>query len=89
MELKILEDTPHRFVFEMKGIDHTLANIVQKELWNDSDVKVSGYNVSHPLVGVPRFVVETTKKKPRDVVTDAIKRLKKQNADLGKEFSKI
>jgi DNA-directed RNA polymerase subunit L len=89
MELNILEDSPHKLVFEMKGIDHTLANIIQKELWNDSDVKVSGYNISHPLVGVPKFIIETSKKKARDVLADTVKRLKKQNADFAKEFAKI
>lgn len=89
MEIKILEDAPHKFVFEMKGIDHTIANIIQKELWTDSDVKISGYRVSHPLVGHPKFMIETTKKKARDVLSDAIKRLKKHNAEIAKEISKI
>jgi DNA-directed RNA polymerase subunit L len=89
MELKIIEDSAKKFVFEMKGIDHTLANIIQKELWADSDVKTSGYNVSHPLVGVPKFVIETNKKKPRDVLLEAIKRIKKKDSEVAKAIEKL
>ena len=54
------------------------CNILKEELWNDDSVKISAYNINHPLVGVPRFIVETNgKKSATEAVTDAIKRLQK------------
>ncbi len=85
MEINIIEEDKKRMVFEIKGETHTLANLLEKELWKDENVKAAGYNVAHPLIGIPRMVVETnTKTTPREAVEDAIKRLKKQNADFQK-----
>ena len=76
-------------IFEIKGENHTLSNLLEKELWKDEDVKAAGYNVAHPLIGIPRMVVETKgKETAREAVEDAIKRLKKQNADFQKAFKK-
>ncbi|MBT3720802.1 DNA-directed RNA polymerase subunit L [archaeon] len=90
MEINILEDKKKRLVFELKGEKHTLCNAVRDELWNDKSVTVSAYNISHPLVGVPKFIVETDgKKEPKKALKDAIARLKKKNNDLAKEVKKI
>ena len=87
MEINIIEEDKKRMIFEIKGESHTLTNLLEKELWKDEDVKSAGYNVAHPLIGVPKMIVETTTKKtPREAVEDAIKRLKKQDADFQKSF---
>ncbi|MBD3361636.1 DNA-directed RNA polymerase subunit L [Candidatus Woesearchaeota archaeon] len=78
MEIKVLEEKKSRLVFEIKGEGHTLCRALQKELWNDSHIKAAGYNIDHPLVGVPKFVVETDGADPRKTVSAAIKRLQKQ-----------
>jgi DNA-directed RNA polymerase subunit L len=87
MEIKILEEKKSRLVFEVKGESHTLCRSLQKELWNDSHVKAAGYNIDHPLVGVPKFVLETDGADPRKTVSAAIKRLQK-TADKFKDIAK-
>ncbi|MBN1645390.1 DNA-directed RNA polymerase subunit L [Candidatus Woesearchaeota archaeon] len=87
MEIKILEEKKGRLVFEIKGESHTLCRALQKELWNDSHVKAAGYNIDHPLVGVPKFVLETDGADPRKTVSAAIKRLQK-HAIKFKELAK-
>ena len=67
---------------EIKGEDHTLANYLRKELWQDKDVKVAGYNVEHPLVSSPVLIVETSKTSPRKALLSAVDRLEKKNAEL-------
>ncbi|NTV23295.1 MAG: DNA-directed RNA polymerase subunit L [Nanoarchaeota archaeon] len=90
MEFKVIEDKAKRLVFELKGEDHTLCNALREELWNDKTVSVSAYNISHPLVGVPKFIVETDgTKEPRKAVRDAITRLKKKNAELEKGLAAL
>ena len=86
MELNILEDKKKRLVFELKGEDHTLCNALRDELWNDKSVKVSAYNIHHPLVGTPKFIIETDgTKQPKKALKDAIARLKQKNSDLLKK----
>ncbi|MBW2977652.1 DNA-directed RNA polymerase subunit L, partial [Candidatus Woesearchaeota archaeon] len=59
MKVNIVEETKNKIVIELKGETHTFCNALKKELWNDKHVKIAGYNIAHPLVGVPKIVVET------------------------------
>jgi len=90
MKINILEDKKKRLVFELKGEDHTLCNVLREELWNDKCVTVSAYNISHPLVGIPKIIIETDgKKAPKKALKDAISRIKKKNSELRKQVSKL
>lgn len=77
MDVKILEEKKGRMVFNIEGDGVTIANQLKKELWNDEHVKASGYNVEHPLINVPTFVVETDGADPKKTVSAAIKRMTK------------
>lgn len=90
MEVKILEDKKRRLVFELKGSDHGFCNALKKELWNDDAVTLASYSIEHPLVGVPRFILETsTDKEPKDVLKKAIDRLRKQAEQFKAEVKKF
>ena len=90
MELNVLEDSPKNFIAEFKGADHTLCNALKTELWNNKHVKVATYSISHPLVGVPKFIVETDGEvKPRKALADAASKLAETAAKLKKEFKKV
>jgi DNA-directed RNA polymerase subunit L len=83
MEIKVYEHTKKRMVFELIGADHTLCNALKRELWNDASVRAAAYNIAHPLIGIPKFIVETNGQKDADeVLKAAANRLKK----LNKEF---
>ncbi|MBN2051995.1 DNA-directed RNA polymerase subunit L [Candidatus Woesearchaeota archaeon] len=83
MEIKVLEHNKRRLVFELIGADHTLCNSLKKELWTDSSVRAAAYAIAHPLIGIPKFIVETNGQKDADeVVKAAVKRLKKHNRDF-------
>jgi DNA-directed RNA polymerase subunit L len=89
MEINVLEDTKKRMVFDLKGEDHTLCNALREELWNDEAVTVAAYNISHPLIGVPKFIIETNDKStPKEALKDAVKRLQKKNDNLIKQVQK-
>ncbi len=77
MEIKILEEKKSRLVFNIEGDGSTLANVLKKELWNDEHVKAAGFNVEHPLINVPTFVVETDGADPKKTVSAALKRIAK------------
>ena len=89
MELKVVENNKKRLVFDLVGADHTFSGALKKELWNDKAIKVSAYNVEHPLIGIPRFIVETEDKDPKKALLDAVKRLEKKNESFLEDAKKI
>lgn len=89
MEINILEDKKNRMVFELKGETHTFCNILRKELWNDKHVKAAAYNIEHPLIGIPKIIVETDGiETPQKALKEAIKRMQKTNDVFRKSFIK-
>lgn len=88
MEMKILEDTKTKIMFELLGEDHTFCNILKRELLNDKDVKIATYNIEHPLKNIPIFMVETKDKDPRKAIKEALKRLDKEFDNLITEVKK-
>lgn len=89
MEINILEEKKNRLVFEIKGEGNTLCNALQKELWADSHVKSAGYNIAHPLINIPKFVLETDGADPKKTISAAVKRLTKESAKLKEQAKKI
>jgi DNA-directed RNA polymerase subunit L len=89
MKLKILEDKKKKMVLEIKGETHTFCNALKKELWNDKHVKAAGYTISHPVIGIPKIVVETDGvEKPKKALIEAAKRLDKIASKFKSEFIK-
>lgn len=88
MEINILEKGKNKLKFELKEEDHTFCNLLKDELWNDKHVKVSTYNIKHPLINVPMFILETDGKDPKKALEDAAKRLGKIVDKFKKDFSK-
>ena len=89
MELKILEEKARRLVFEIDS-DHGFCNALKDELLNTKGVMIATYAIDHPLVGKPRFIVETdTSVEPKAAIKKAVEKLKKEAADFKKEIKKI
>ncbi|MBI2564488.1 DNA-directed RNA polymerase subunit L [Candidatus Woesearchaeota archaeon] len=88
MEVVIVEESKNKLIFDIKGETNTLTGALKKELWNDEHVKTSGYHIDHPLINVPRFIVETDGADPRKTVKSALKRLDKVAEKL-KEQAKL
>ena len=77
MEVNILEEKKDKIIFEIKGEGHTLSNAIRKELWNDEHVKAAAYAIEHPLIEIPRFIVDTDGADPRKTIIAAAKRIQK------------
>ena len=82
MKLKVIEEEKNKIRIEIIGETHTFCNALRKELWNDDDVKVAGYNIEHPLVANPVLTLETANKDPKKVLEAAIKRLRDKNEKI-------
>ena len=88
MEVSAKENKKNRLVLEVEGETQTIFNMLRKELWNDSHVKVSGYNVIHPLQGKIELTVETTGSEAKQAVAEALKRIKKINSKMRSSLGK-
>jgi len=88
MEINIIEEKKNRLVFDVKGITHTFSNILKEELWDNNKVKVSSYAVKHPLIGIPRFIVETDGAEPRKVLAEASQKIKKKFEKFERDIKK-
>ena len=90
MELNVLETSKNKLVLQIKGVGHTFCNNLKSELWNDSSVNVAGYVIEHPLIGIPKLVVETDgKREPKKAVLDAVSRIKSNNKEFLSSYKKI
>lgn len=82
MNITILEEKNNKLIFSIEGEDHTLCAALKKEMYSDKHVKAAGYHIEHPLIGKPRFIVETDGQDPKKSVLAACKRLGKQFESL-------
>lgn len=90
MEVKILESDKNSIKVELIGEDHTFANALRKELWNNPNVKLAGYNVEHPLVSNPVLVVDGDgKQDPKKMLMKAVEDLRKKNLTLIETLKKF
>jgi DNA-directed RNA polymerase subunit L len=85
MEINILEEAKKKVVIELDN--QTIAGLIERELWNDEHVKVSGLKAKHPLIGKPTLVVETdSREDAKKAVKEAIARAKKDLEKFRKAF---
>ena len=89
MEFKVLEESKTKLVFELKGETHTFCNLLKEELLNTKGVTTTSYRVDHPLIGVPRFLVETKGAEPRKALKEALASIKKKAESFKKEVAEF
>lgn len=86
MDIKILEEKKNRMSFELKGMGHSFCNALKHELSQDDHVKTATYTIDHPLLNVPKILIETDGAEPRKVLISAAQRLGK-NLERFKELA--
>ncbi|MEW5896066.1 MAG: DNA-directed RNA polymerase subunit L [Nanoarchaeota archaeon] len=87
MEFNVIEEDKGRLLFELKGETHTLCNALKHELLDIKGVSIATYRIDHPLIGVPRFLIETKGLEPRKALKEALRSLRKKAQDFRKEVS--
>ncbi|MCD6547554.1 MAG: DNA-directed RNA polymerase subunit L [Nanoarchaeota archaeon] len=89
VEIEIIQKEKNKLKFKVKGENHTILNLLRKELFNDESVEFAGYMIEHPLTGVAIFSISTKNKTARKALTDAISRLQKKISNFESEVKKI
>lgn len=75
-------------VLELAGEQHTFPAILCWALLKDPRVDLAVYNVDHPLVGKPKLVLRTERKKPKKALVDAANLLEKEFSEMSKQFNR-
>ena len=88
MEIKVVEDTKNKISVELTSEDHTLANLMRKTLWEDSNIDIAAYRMEHPLTGKPLLMVSTTKGTPKEALQKAAEKIAKRGKELADLFKK-
>jgi DNA-directed RNA polymerase subunit L len=89
MKVNVLKKTSNELKVEVEGAGHTLCNLLQKELLEDANVDLAGYDIPHPLASNPIIYVRTKGKvKPEQVLRNAIEKTRTINKEFGKELTK-
>jgi DNA-directed RNA polymerase subunit L len=77
MEVSVVKSEKDYLEVDILGEDHTLGNIIRKELWNVKGVKEAGYIIKHPLISCLRISVRT-EDKPKKAFHEAVSLIKSQ-----------
>jgi DNA-directed RNA polymerase subunit L len=89
MEVKIIESSANKLVFQLVGADHTFCNSLKKELVQVSGVELATYAIEHPQIGIPKVLIETKgKTSPVAALKNAIDSLKSLNKEFLAAFTK-
>ena len=85
MKVNVVKSSDNELKLEVEGAGHSLLNVLQKTLLEDSNIEVAGYHVPHPLIDRGVLYVHTKgNQKPETVIVDATKKV----LDLSKDFQK-
>lgn len=89
MEFNVLEESKTKIIFTLEGETHTFCNLLKNEIQDVKGVVLITYSINHPLVGVPKFILETKGAEPRKVLKEALVSLKMKVASFQKEVAKL
>ena len=89
MEIKLIEESKNKAVFEIEDELSGLANLLKKELNTDGKVKNAATRVDHPLKGKPTLLIETEGTyTPQAALKSAIDKILKEVDKLKKDLQK-
>jgi len=88
MKINKESETEMEIIFENDKA--TISMLLKEELDKDPNVIIAAWKENHPLIKDIYLYIKTDgKKKPREVLIDAIKRALDRLSDFEKEYNKI
>lgn len=89
MKIKILSKSKSGIKIEIEGAGHSICNLLQKELLEDPNVDLAGYDVPHPLASNAILYVRMNgTSKPELALKKAIKNALKLNKEFTNSLEK-
>jgi len=86
MEIEIVRKEGKDELLRIEGEDHTLANLLCSELYQDDAIQSASYTLDHPLTKAILFHVSTEGKSPEKAMEAAADRLVKKLQELKREM---
>ena len=83
--MEIIKKEKKNLQLSFKPFDQGLLNAINEKNWTDSDVEISGFQVTHPEVGKAIFTLKTKKKDSKSVWNASLVALKKDITELKKQ----
>jgi DNA-directed RNA polymerase subunit L len=90
MKVNVLTKSPTELKIEVEGVGHTLCGLLQRNLLEEENVDLAGYDIPHPLTQNAIIYVRTKGKapKPEQILKNAIEKTREMNKEFGKELAK-
>lgn len=89
MKIEKIKDLKNKLIFNLEGQGHTFCNLLKDELNQTKGVVNAGYNINHPLIGIPKMIIDTDDSiTPKDALDKALKNLKKKSSEAQKLIDK-
>ncbi len=89
MKIKILSKSKSGIKIEIEGAGYSICNLLQKELLEDPNVDLAGYDVPHPLASNAILYVRMNgTSKPELALKKAIKNALKLNKEFTNSLEK-
>lgn len=89
MEIKVLEESKNKLIFQLVGADHTFCNALKRGLIEVKGVEVATYAIEHPQVGIPKMLIETKGAvTPKAALAKAVKVLQEASKEFLTAFNK-
>ncbi len=89
MKLNIIKDEDGFLELEFGGESHTLLNLLQSSLLEDSAVEMAGYTRPHPLMDRSRLTIKMKRgKKTQEALKKAADNAEKKLAQFLEDFEK-
>ena len=83
--MEVIKKEKTKLQLNFKRFDQGLLNAINEKNWTDSDVQISGFQITHPEVGEAIFKLKTKKKDAKTVWNSSIAALTKDLTDLKKQ----
>ncbi len=85
----MLKRTSDELRIEVEGVGHTLCNLLQKRIMEETGVDMAGYDIPHPMGSSAIFYVRAKgKTKPEEIFKQAANRARELNKEFGKELDR-
>lgn len=86
MEIEVVRKEGKDELLRIEGEDHTLANLLCSELYQDNAVQAASYTLDHPLTKIILFHISTEGKSPERAIEAAAERLIEKLQELKREM---
>jgi DNA-directed RNA polymerase subunit L len=83
--MEVIKKEKTKLQLSFKPFDQGLLNAINEKNWTDSDVQISGFQVTHPEVGEAIFTLKTKKKDAKTIWNASIAALTKDLIELKKQ----